>query len=340
MPGRAVIFGCGGPVLTPGERAFFRAADPWGFILFGRNVETPGGLRRLTAELRESVGRDAPVLIDQEGGRVARLRAPGWREWLPALDECRRLENGAARVRAMRLRYRLIAAELAAAGIDVDCAPVLDVVRRETHDVLANRCYGDDPGEVAAIGRAVAEGLLDGGVLPVMKHMPGQGRAALDSHLALPVVDAGRAALAADFEPFRALADLPMAMTAHVVFRAIDPEAPATQSAAAVRLIREEIGFDGLLMTDDLSMRALEGGLGARATRALAAGCDLVLHCSGAPAEMEAVAAAAPTLAGRAAARAAAALGLRRAPDAADTRALEAEFAALTGREFAGRADA
>ena len=221
------------------------------------------------------------MLIDQEGGRVARLRAPDWREWAPALEECERLPDRVLRARAMYLRYRLIAGELRAAGIDVNCAPVLDVVRPETHAVIRNRCYGGDPGEVAAIGRAVAEGLLAGGVLPVMKHMPGQGRAALDSHLDLPEVTAGRAALAADFAPFRALADLPMAMTAHVVYAALDREAPATQSARMVRLIREEIGFGGLLMTDDLSMKALRGSFAERAQRALAAGCDMVLHCNG-----------------------------------------------------------
>ncbi|HRO12094.1 MAG TPA: glycoside hydrolase family 3 N-terminal domain-containing protein, partial [Amaricoccus sp.] len=278
MAARAAIFGCAGPELTPEEGRFFAEAAPWGFILFARNVESPAQLRRLTDALRDSVGRDAPVLVDQEGGRVARLRPPHWREWLPALEECARLP-AARRGRAMHLRYRLIAGELRAAGIDVDCAPVLDVARAETHAIIRNRCYGGDPGEVAAIGRAVAEGLLAGGVLPVIKHMPGQGRAPLDSHLELPLVEADRAALAEDFAPFRALADLPMAMTAHVVYAAIDPGAPATLSPVVVRLMREEIGFGGLLMTDDISMRALSGGLGERAARALAAGCDIVLHC-------------------------------------------------------------
>lgn len=311
MAARAAIFGCAGPVLGPGERAFFAEAEPWGFILFARNVEGPEQLRRLTASLREAVGRDAPVLIDQEGGRVARLRAPDWREWPPALDECRRLPTREARARAMHLRYRSIADELARVGIDVNCAPVLDLVRPETHPVIRDRCYGDDPAEVAAIGRAVAEGLLAGGVLPVIKHIPGQGRAARDSHLALPEVRAGRADLEADFAAFRALAGLPMAMTAHVVYPALDPGAPATQSSAVVRLIREEIGFDGLLMTDDLSMRALRGGFAERAGRALAAGCDVILHCNGDPSEMAEVASAAPELTGVAARRAEAALARR-----------------------------
>jgi beta-N-acetylhexosaminidase len=311
MAACAAIFGCAGPVLGAGERAFFAEAEPWGFILFARNVEAPEQLRRLTASLRDAVGRDAPVLIDQEGGRVARLRGPAWREWPPALEECRRLPTREARARAMRRRYQAIADELRGVGIDVNCAPVLDLARSETHAVIRDRCYGDDPAEVAAIGRAVADGLLAGGVLPVIKHVPGHGRATLDSHLALPEVRAGRAELDADVAPFRALADLPMAMTAHVVYPALDPGAPATQSAAVVRLIREEIGFDGLLMTDDLSMRALRGGFAERASRALAAGCDVVLHCNGDASEMAEVASAVPELAGAAARRAEAALALR-----------------------------
>jgi beta-N-acetylhexosaminidase len=329
MPARAVILGCRGPVLGDDERRFLAAADPWGFILFARNVTDPDQLARLTAALREAVGRDAPVLIDQEGGRVARLRGPAWREWLPALDECRRQGCVAVRARAMALRYRLVAAELRAVGIDVNCAPVLDVVRAETHAIIRNRAYGDDPAEVAAIGRAVADGLLAGGVLPVMKHVPGHGRATLDSHRDLPRVEAAAEELAADFAPFRALADLPMAMTAHIVFAALDPEAPATQSATVVRLIREEVGFDGLLMTDDLSMQALTGSFAGRAARSLAAGCDVILHCNGDPGEMAAVVEATPRLAGRAAARAEAALARRVDPVAWDAAEAEAEYAAL-----------
>lgn len=230
----------------------------------------------------------------------------------------------------MRLRYRLIAADLRAVGIDVNCAPVLDVAGPTTHDVLRNRCYGTDASEVADIGRAVAEGLLAGGALPVMKHAPGQGRAARDSHHDLPVVDDPLPALDADFAAFRALADLPMAMTAHVVYAALDPEAPATLSAPVVRLIRERIGFDGLLMTDDLSMRALMGAFASRVERAVAAGCDVVLHCNGKPDEMAEVAEAALRLAGRALGRAEAALAAR--PDGGDAGNAEAEFAALVGR--------
>jgi beta-N-acetylhexosaminidase len=331
---RAVIFGCAGPALASAERRFLASADPWGFILFARNVETPAQLARLTAELRGAVGRDAPVLIDQEGGRVARLRAPEWREWAPALDECARLPERGQRARAMYLRYRLIASELAAVGIDVNCAPVLDLVGERTHPVIRSRCYSDDPAEVAEIGRAVATGLLDAGVLPVIKHIPGQGKAGADSHLALPRVQADAASLATDFAPFRALADLPMAMTAHVVYAALDPAAPATQSATVIRLIREEIGFAGLLMTDDLSMKALDGDFDRRATRALDAGCDIVLHCNGDSKEMAAVAEAVPTLAGLALSRAEAALSMRgRAAD--DAAGLAEEFAAIGGRAHA-----
>ena len=306
---RAVIFGCDGPALDEAERRFFAAADPWGFILFARNIESPAQLRRLTADLRDAVGRDAPVLIDQEGGRVARLRGPDWREWAPALEECERLPGRELRARAMYLRYRLIAGELRAVGIDVNCAPVLDLARPETHAVIRNRCYGDDPAEVAAIGRAVADGLLAGGVLPVMKHVPGQGRAALDSHSDLPVVaaDAGGAGGRLRAVPgARRPADgddRPRRL--HGARRR------ARRPPSRLRwcgLIREEIGFGGLLMTDDLSMQALRGSFAERAGRALAAGCDVVLHCNGDPAEMAEVAEAAPRLAGLPAERAAAAL--------------------------------
>ncbi|TPE51481.1 beta-N-acetylhexosaminidase [Amaricoccus solimangrovi] len=328
MAARAVILGCAGPELSEDERRFFAAADPWGFILFARNIETPEQTRALTRALRDSVGRDAPVLVDQEGGRVARLRGPVWREWAPALEECAGLPV-AARARAMHLRYRLIAGELAEIGIDVNCAPVLDLARAETHGILLNRCYSGDPAEVAAMGRAVAEGLLAGGVLPILKHMPGQGRAPLDSHRELPVVEAEAAALeAADFAPFRALADMPMAMSAHVVYRALDPERPATQSPRVIGMIRESIGFDGLLMTDDLSMQALKGDFGERAARALDAGCDMVLHCNGVAGEMAAVVAAVPRLAGRARARAEAALA-RRGGAPGESAAFEAEYRAL-----------
>jgi beta-N-acetylhexosaminidase len=329
MAPRAVIYGCRGLALGAAERDFFREAAPWGFILFGRNVGGPEQVRRLVAELREAVGREAPVLIDQEGGRVSRLGPPDWRGWGEALDECSAVPPD-LRPRAMELRYRVIGHELQALGIDVNCAPVLDVMQADTHPFLRSRLYGDEPGAVAAIGRAVAEGLLAEGVLPIVKHIPGHGRARADSHEALPVVEADLDALdAVDFAPFRALADLPMAMTAHVVYRALDPERPATLSPVAVAAIRERIGFDGLLMTDDLSMRALTGPMGERVRLSLAAGCDVILHCNGDPGEMAAIAAEVPALAGAAAERAERALAMRSAGESADTAALEAALAAL-----------
>ncbi len=334
MVARAAILGCLGSNLTPAERRFFAAADPWGFILFARNVESPAQVLRLTSDLRAAVGREAPVLVDQEGGRVARLRGPHWREWRPAFDDCTRLPDPDLRVRAMRLRYRLIAAELRAVGIDVNCAPVLDCVHPGTHPVLRNRAYCTDPGEVSRIGRAVADGLLAGGVLPVIKHIPGQGRADLDSHLALPTVSAPD--LEADFAPFRALADLPLAMTAHVVFEALDGQAPATQSPGVIALIRERIGFDGLLMTDDLSMQALTGTWSDRAARSFAAGVDVVLHCNGDPDEAAGVIDATPRLGDRAARRAEAALARRGPPLDCDLAEVSAEYAALERYADAG----
>lgn len=332
-PPLALVLGCAGPALGADEAAFFREADPWGFILFARNVETPGQLARLTAALREAVGREAPVLVDQEGGRVQRLGPPHWRRWRPPLDEVARLAGDPERqARAVWLRYRLIAAELRAAGIDTDCAPVADIAGEATHPFLRNRCFGTDPQTVARAARACAEGLLAGGVLPVVKHLPGHGRAVVDSHHELPRVAAPLGDLAGhDFAPFAALADLPVAMTAHVVFEAIDPARPATLSPAAIGLIRERIGFRGLLLSDDLSMQALAGNVAGRARAALAAGCDIALHCNGERAEMAALAAAVPPLTGAAAARAAAALARRGGATAIDMRALADEFEALCG---------
>ncbi len=325
MAPRAAIFGCRGPGLAPDERVFFADADPWGFILFARNIVDPDQIRRLTASLRDAVGRDAPILIDQEGGRVSRLRAPTWRDWPDALDEVEALPDPARRAGVMRLRYRLIAAELRDLGIDVNCAPLVDVARPDTHPFLRSRCYGSDTGPVAAIGRAVAEGLLAGGVLPVLKHIPGHGRARADSHHALPTVTAALPDLdATDFAPFRALADLPLAMTAHIVYTALDPERPATLSPACIAAIRGTIGFNGALMTDDISMQALAGPIATRARDALAAGCDLVLHCNGERSEMEMIAAVTPRLDGIAAARADRALAARPPSDPEDPIALDA----------------
>ena len=310
----ATIFGCAGPRLLPAERAFYRDADPFGFILFARNVEDPDQVRRLTADLREAVGWNAPILVDQEGGRVQRLRAPHWREWTPPLDTVDGAGSLEAAERIMRARATVIGAELADVGIDADCIPTLDVVRPETHPFLMNRCYGRDPEVVARIGRAVADGLMAGGVLPVMKHMPGHGLSHVDTHHDLPRVDVPLSDLqAVDFAPFRALADLPMAMTAHLIFANIDADRPATQSPMMVRLIREEIGFTGLLMSDDLNMQALAGTLADRTARTIAAGVDIALHCKGDRTEMVEVAGAAGVMGPAAQVRAEAAVAARRA---------------------------
>lgn len=330
----AYILGCAGPELSAAERAFFADADPLGFILFSRNVVDPAQLRRLTGDLRDSVGRDAMILVDQEGGRVQRLCPPHWQAWRAPMDEVAAAAPRAAEV--MRLRYQMIAAELREVGIDVNCAPCADIARPDTHDVLWNRCYGTDAARVTGIARAVAEGLLAGGVLPVLKHMPGHGMARVDSHKALPRVTLPRPDLEAqDFAPFRALADLPLAMTAHVVFDAIDAERPATQSPDMVALMRGAIGFGGLLMTDDISMQALSGPVAARSQAALAAGCDVVLHCNGDLAEMRAVAESCGVLSEQGVSRAGAALALRRAPPG-DIRELAARWEALTGASAHG----
>ncbi|QDL93382.1 beta-N-acetylhexosaminidase [Paroceanicella profunda] len=329
---RAAILGCLGPTLTPGETAFLRDADPWGFILFARNVESPAQVAALVSALRETVGRRAPVLIDQEGGRVARLRPPHWRGWQPVADMIGALEEEADILEALTLRYRLIAHELHALGIDVNCAPLLDVPQPGAHDVIGNRAIGTEPAHIALRGREIAEALRAGGVLPVIKHIPGHGRGMADSHLALPSAEADAATLrAVDFLPFRALRDQALGMTAHMVYPAIDPERCATLSPEVIAVIRGEIGFDGLLMTDDLSMKALTGSFGARTRDALAAGCDVVLHCNGDPEEMRAVMAACPELSGTALARAERAEAARRAPAPFDVAAADARFAALAG---------
>ena len=326
LPG-AVILGCAGPNLLPDETAFFREADPWGFILFARNVEDPAQLRRLTGDLRAAVGRNAPVFTDQEGGRVQRLRSPHWREWTPPLDFV--TAAGPRAERALWLRYRLIAHELRGVGIDGNCAPSLDLARAETHPFLRNRCLGGEPATVARLGRAVAEGHLDGGVLPVVKHMPGHGRGLSDSHHELPQTDADLESLTAtDFAPFAVLADLPLAMTGHVVFRALD-DRPATQSAPTIAHIRQVIGFDGLLMTDDLSMQALSGSIAERAGRSVAAGCDIALYCKAEMPDAMAVVAAVGAMSPAAQGRAERTLAARRTPAPVDIAALQAELRSL-----------
>jgi len=326
---RAFITGLAGPALTLAERQFIKEADPWGLIVFRRNIESPEALCRLIADFRDAVGRNTPVLVDQEGGRVQRLGPPHWPSYPPGaaygavFDRDRDLGLAAA-----RLGGRLIAADLAAVGIDVDCAPVADVPVPGSDPIIGDRAYGADPVKVAAIAGEFASGLLEGGVLPVIKHLPGHGRATADSHERLPLVGTDRATLdATDFVAFRPLAALPLGMTAHVVFTAIDPTAPATTSAHIVRnVIRDSIGFRGLLMSDDVSMGALSGSISERCRAALTAGCDMVLHCNGKLSEMQAVAAAAVELAGDAACRAAAALALRRSPPAIDLAASRPEF--------------
>jgi beta-N-acetylhexosaminidase len=329
---RAFITGVAGAALTDAERAFLREAQPWGLIVFARNIGAPDALRRLIGDFRGIVGHDAPVLVDQEGGRVQRLGPPHWPKYPPAAVYGQLYERDRARgVAAARLGGRLIATDLYGVGIDVDCAPVADLPVAQADPIIGNRAFATEPGPVAALAAVFAQGLAEGGVLPVVKHVPGHGRATADSHKKLPVVTADRAALeATDFAVFRGLADMPMAMTAHVVFRAIDPVAPATTSAAIVHdVIRGSIGFAGLLMSDDISMDALSGSLGERTRAALAAGCDIALHCNGDMAEMQAVAAAAPQLQGEAARRASAALARRQLPAALDVAAKRAELAAL-----------
>lgn len=323
----ATILDADGLRLSKDEIAFFREANPLGFILFARNIETPDQVYGLCSEFRDAVGRDAPITIDQEGGRVQRLRGPEWREWLPPLDFVQAAGDDAER--AMYIRHRLMAHELKVLTIDSNCAPMVDIIVKETHKFLRNRCYGTSPGDIALLGRAAADGLLDGGVLPVIKHMPGHGRTDLDSHFDLPRVDVSLDTLReTDFAPFRLLNDLPMGMTAHVVYEAVD-EAPATLSREMMRLIREDIGFDGLIMTDDTGMKALTGTPAQIATRALEAGCDVILHCNAPLAERVATANAAGQMTDAAQTRAEAALAARRAPDDIDIVDMNAELEAL-----------
>ncbi len=326
----AVILGCAGEALSPAERRFFAAADPVGFILFRRNCGSPDQVRRLVDALRGCVGRGAaPVLIDQEGGRVARLRPPHWRLY-PSAARIAALPDPTAQ-QAARLGARLIADDLARLGITVACLPVLDLPAPGADPVIGDRAYGNDPDRSARLARAVCQGLLEGGVLPVLKHIPGHGRARVDSHYACPVVTTDRDELSrTDFAPFRALAEMPWAMTAHIVYRAIDPAAPATLSRRLIaEVVRGEIGFDGVLVSDDLSMRALGGGLADRARRALAAGCDLALHCNGDRAEIEEIAAAIGPLSPEAAARLARGEAMRRPPGEFDREDAERRFDAL-----------
>jgi beta-N-acetylhexosaminidase len=338
---RPIIFGCAGESLSEAERRFFTTVEPVGFALFRRNCRDAVQVRALVAALRDCVGReDAPILIDQEGGRVARLRPPVWRHY-PAAARIAALPDPLAE-EAARLGARLIADDLAALGVTVDCAPVLDLPTDDADPVIGDRAYGREPGRVARLGGAVCQGLLDGGVLPVLKHMPGHGRARVDSHSECPRVESDRTVLAAaDFAPFRALAATPWAMTAHIVYTAIDDRLPATLSPRIIDVVRNEIGFDGVLISDDLCMGALRppggaAGVGSLAVDALAAGCDLVLHCSGELREMAKVAAAVMPIARPPIARLARAEALRRQSRRDfDRGAAEARFDALIGAEAA-----
>lgn len=328
-PFGALITDATGLRLSRDEKALFADVNPFGFIIFARNIESPDQLRALCDDFREAVGREALITVDQEGGRVQRLRKPHWREWPDALEFVRAAGENA--VQAMYLRGRLIAHELHSVGIDSNCAPNLDVLCDDTHPFLLSRCYGDDPVQVTALARAMSDGMMAGGVVPIMKHMPGHGRAAGDTHFDLPRVNASRAALeASDFAPFKALRDLPMAMTAHVIFDALDTS-PATLSPTVIQMIRKDIGFDGLIVTDDISMKALSGPPQLDAAAALAAGCDVVLHCNATLEERAGVARAAGEMSVASQTRAMGALEARRPPDEVDISALEAQLAALLG---------
>jgi beta-N-acetylhexosaminidase len=327
---KAFVSGCAGLALNDEERAFLRQEDPWGLILFKRNIGDREQVRALTQSFRECVARaDAPVLIDQEGGRVQRMVPPHWRGYPAAAAIEAGLDPSRAEA-AARLVARLIAHDLIEVGITIDCAPVVDVAGDGMHAAIGTRAFSSRPERVVAMGRAVAEGLLAGGVAPVIKHMPGHGRARVDSHHELPVVDAARGDLKRDFAPFAALRDLPMAMSAHLLYTAIDPARPATMSSIVVQeVMRGEIGFDGLIMSDDLSMRALTGSFEERAAAVIEAGLDVVLHCNGDLEEARAVASATPALTGASLRRAKAALASIKAPKPFDVEVGELELAAI-----------
>ena len=326
-----LFLGLAGASISPDERALFGAADPAGYILFRRNIEGKAQLRALTDDLRALSGRDdLPILIDQEGGRVARMQPPVWPEFPRAerFDALYELAPVSA-IEAARANAQAIGVMLAEAGITVNCLPLLDVRQPGGHDIIGDRALGAEPMRVAALGRAVIEGMRAAGVVGVIKHMPGHGRAVADSHVELPVVDADEAALATDLEPFTTLRDAPMGMTAHVLYPAWDAEHCASLSRPIIdRIIRGRIGFDGLLMSDDISMNALKGTIGERAVR-IAAALDVVLHCHGHMDEMKAVAAAVSELSGKARDRADAVEAAFTAPDDADEQALRDEFANL-----------
>jgi beta-N-acetylhexosaminidase len=285
---KPIIFGCSGKTLTLAERNFFEETQPFGFILFARNIETPEQVRNLVNELKSCVAHEfVPILIDQEGGRVCRLKPPFWSH--PAA--CGTFEADNDPERAAYNSAKAIAVELANLGINVDCAPMLDVRQPDAHDIVGDRAFSTDPKVVAALGKSFAEGLTENGVAPVIKHIPGHGRAQADSHFDLPVVTASLEELReVDFYPFKELNYAPFAMTAHIIYEAIDPHNCATQSKKVIDIIRNEIGFKGMIMTDDLSMKALTGTFAERTKRSLDAGCDIILHCNGDMNEMKQIA--------------------------------------------------
>jgi beta-N-acetylhexosaminidase len=329
----AFITGLAGTKLTSAERSFLREASPWGLILFKRNIATPDQVAALVKDFRDTIGRDnAPVLIDQEGGRVSRLVPPHWPDYPPGAAYGRIYQHDPSMgLTAARLGAHLIAADLNALGITVDCVPIADVPTVGADPIIGDRAYGTTVRQVVDIARAFAQGLMAGGVLPVLKHIPGHGRASVDSHVKLPLVETEHAILAeTDFAAFRELADLPLGMTAHVVYAAIDSDHPATTSAIMIKdVIRSFIGFDGALMTDDIAMGALSGSISERSRAAFVAGCDLILHCNGNLQQMQQVAASSPVLDGAAAERAAAALRAGAKPEPLDLAAARAQFAGM-----------
>ena len=319
----AYIFGCSGLELSKEEKSFFFEAQPWGFILFSRNIKSRLQLRELTCQLRDTVGRNIPILIDQEGGRVQRMRSPEWKEYLPALEQVKKADNA---LRIMYLRSRLIAYDLQEVGIDVNCAPIADILRADTHPILANRCYSTSIDEVVQVSRAVANGLIDGGVLPILKHIPGYGRAVVDGHEELPNVSERFDVLkVTDFLAFKRLADLPISMTAHVKYTDID-SLPTTISKKIIKMIRDEIQFKNLLITDDISMRALAGSISERAELSLKAGCDIVLHCNGELNEMVQIAKVCGYLSGSSKRRSEIALNCRKPSNSVNIAEVKSEF--------------
>lgn len=330
MAQKSFITGCEGLVLSGEETAFVRAEKPWGFILFARNCEDHDQIRRLCHSLRQAADDpDAPIFIDQEGGRVRRLRPPLVPDYPSGASYgAVHSRNPSDGLRAAWIGARLIAHDLADLGITGNCVPIVDVRQSYADEIIGDRAYGETPEPVAEIGRSIAEGTLAGGVLPVVKHIPGHGRARMDSHKALPTVeDALETLRTVDFQPFRALNDLPLAMTAHIVYSCLDNALPATTSATVIStIIRGEIGFDGALMSDDLSMQALSGTIAERTAAALSAGCDLALHCNGDLSEMRQVAENSVELSGDALRRCEAARALCGAGQDCDAVALRAEL--------------